>query len=323
MARGYYINYLFEYSKIFEKIEQNNYKKINFFIDLQSISTGFYNKETILVEIGKYAENNQISDLLFTEFYNFLETLHTKFKRFDPHFITFYDDGKCSQNKSLSKDYKKENSIKNIVLLDNEHLQLFRDIKKYYFNKIHTFFNRHISSVYYLKEYEADFIPFYCLQNNLFDSTDTNVINIILSKDKDLLQCCQFKNTYQIVNNFKRGIKRSISDIYDDYNAIGYIYKNFKYGILTSKFVPWVLALSGDEADGVTGIKNIGPAKAVKILESMVTNMPKNVNELINLHNQKQLPKIISENIDIVSLAYKLTSFEEQLKRVPPNFLKC
>lgn len=323
MARGYYINYIFEYSKIFEKIEQYKYNKINFFIDLQSISTGFYNKDTILVEIGKYAENNQISDLLFTEFYNFLENLYHKFKKYDPHFITFFDDGKCLQNKSLSYDYKKENSIKNIVLLDNEHLQLFKDIKKYYFQKIHTFFNRHISTVYYLKEYEADFIPFYCLQNNLFDSSELNVINIILSKDKDLLQCCQYKNTYQIVNVFKRGLKKSISDIYDDNNAISYIYKKFKYGILTAKHIPWILALSGDEADGIIGIKQVGPATAVKILEGMTGNMPNNVNELLNLHNLKKLPKIISDNIDTVALAYKLASFEEQLKRVSPNFLKC
>lgn len=323
MAKNYYINYIFEYSKIYEKINELKYKKINFFIDLQSIATGFYNKDTVLVEIGYYAENNKISDLLFNEYFNFAENLYNKFKGYDPHFIVFYDDGFCQQNKSILKQYKSGNSIKNVVSLDDDHLQLFRDIKKYYFNKINLFFNRHISSVYYLKDYEADFIPHYCIKNNLYDSQDPNIINIILSKDKDLLQTCEYNNTYQIVTNFKRGIKKRISDIYDDNNAISYIYKNFKPGILTAKHIPLLLAFAGDAADGIPGITDIGPAKAVKILESMYNNMPNSVGELKNLYNQKLLPKIIMDNINIVTLAYKLTSFDEQISRIPSSYFEA
>lgn len=322
MARNYYINYTFEYNRIFEKINEFNYKKINFFIDLQSIATGFYNKDTVLIEIGYYAENNKISDLLFNEYYSFAENLYNRFKLYDPHFIVFYDDGYCQQNKSLMKQYKSGNSIKNVISLDDDHLQLFKNIKKYYFNKINLFFNRHISAVYYLKEYEADFIPYYCLKNNLYDSQDDNIMNVILSKDKDLLQTCQYKNTYQIVTNFKRGIKKRISEIYDNQNAISYIYKKFKPGILTAKNIPLLLALSGDEADGVIGLKDIGPAKAVKLLESMNNNMPNSSSELKNLYNEKKLPKIILDNFERVLLAYKLTSFEEQISRIPMAFFE-
>lgn len=321
MARGYYINYIIEYSKIFEKLNQHNYNKINFFIDLQSIATGFYNKDTVLVEVGRYAENNKISDLLFNEFYNYLENLYNRFQKYDPYFVTFYDDGYCQQNRTLLKEYKSENSIKHTILLDDEYLQLFKNIKKYYFNKIFKIFNRHVSSVFYLKEYESDFIPHYCLKNNLFDSNEPNVLNIILSKDKDLLQTCQFKNTYQIVTTFRQKKQERFCQIYDDNNAITYMYKNFKPGILTSKDIPLLLALSGDEADGVPGITGIGPAKAVNLLQGLYNvGIPNNVNELMNLYNQNKLPKIISDNIKKIKISYQLTSFEEQISRIPTTF---
>lgn len=322
MARGYYINYIIEYGKIYDKINHHKYKKINFFIDLQSIATGFYNKDTVLVEIGRYAESNKISNLLYNEFYNYLENLYNKFQKFDPYFITFYDDGYCQQNRTIFKEYKSENSTKNIVLLDDQHLQLFRDIKKYYFNKINKNFNKKISTVYYLKEYEADFIPYYCIKNNIFDSKENDVINIILSKDKDLLQTCQFKNTYQIVTIFKRGTQSRFCEIYDDQNAISYIYKKFRPGILTSKDIALILALAGDEADGVPGIKNVGPATAIKLLESMNKNIPNNVNELMNLYNNDNLPSTIMKNINDVKISYQLTSFDEQLSRMPTTFFQ-
>lgn len=322
MARGYYINYIFEYRKIFEKINQYKYQKINFFIDLQSIATGFYNKDTILIEISKYAENNEISNLLLTEYYKYLQNLYIKFKQYDPYFITFYDDGYCSQNKTIQKNYKSGSGIQHSLLLEQDQIQLFRNIKKYYFEQIQKKFTNNISKIFYLKQYESDFIPYYCLKNNLFDSQESNVINIILSKDKDLLQCCQWKNTYQIVSMFQRGIGKRAEYIFDDVNAISYIHKKFKPGILTSKHIPLLLALSGDQADGVAGIKGIGPSGAVKLLESMFSNMPSTSLDLQTYTKMDKLPKVVQENIDLVINSFKLTSFEEQLQRIPINYLE-
>ena len=321
--RGYYINYNIEYSKIFNMINKFNYKKINFFIDLQSIATGFYNRDTILVEMGRYAENNRISGLLYNEFYNYIENLYKRFYQYDPYFVTFYDDGQCKQNRSILKDYKNSSSIKNTIYLDDEQLQLFKQVKQYYFNKIYKSFNRHISTVFYLEEYEADFIPHYCLRNGLFDSQEPEVINIILSKDKDLLQTCQFLNTYQIVVVFQKSKQQRFCELYDDKNALTYIYKRFRPGILSSKHIPLILSLSGDEADSIYGIKSIGPAKAVGLLESMYeTGIPQNVNELINSYRKKELPKIISDNIETVKKNLQLTSFDEQLSRIPKNYFQ-
>ena len=310
-----YIKYNFEYGPIYDIINKFNKKKINFFIDLQSICTGFYNRDVVLMEVGRYVSDGAISDILLTEYRNYLINLYTRFKKYDPYFVTFFDDGACLQNRSINTDYKNKSSMDNIQV-EVENIQLFRSIKKYYFQKIYEQYNLKpdVSKAFYLREYEADCIPHYCLMNNLFDSQDSDVINVMLSKDKDLLQTCKFKNTYQAVTGFKTSKENRgrYSKLLDYDNCIEYIYPNFKRGILNASHIPLILAIMGDKSDVVEGIKNIGPAKAIKLIQDY--NLPTSINEL---KQKKDLPNIIKENLDLIINNLRIVDFEEQIKRIP------
>jgi hypothetical protein len=305
------LRYNFNYKSIYDIIEKNNKKRINFFIDLQSICTGFYNRDVVLMEVGRYATEGKISDILLSEYRTYMINLYTRFQRNDPYFITFFDDGVCAQNRSLNKEYKNKNSIDNLQM-EVENIQLFRSIKKYYFQKIFEQYNKKpdVSKAFYLKEYEADLIPHYCIKNNLFDAQESDVVNLILSKDKDLLQTCKFENTYQAVSGYKAS--KGYSRIFGNDDAIEYIYPGFKRGILNSSHIPLILAISGDKSDVVTGIKGIGPARAVKIIQDY--NLPKTIDEL---KLSKNLPNIIKENLELIINNLKIVDFEEQIKRIP------
>ncbi|MCK9439486.1 MAG: hypothetical protein WC188_03955 [Candidatus Caldatribacteriota bacterium] len=317
----YYIKYAIKYSLIYDILQKLNKKKINFFIDLQSIAKGFYNKDVVLVELGRYATENKVSDILIDELKNFLNDLFVHFKKYDPFFTIFYDDGFCQQQKAIDGAYKAGRSFQNIIV-DNHDIELFRQIKKYYYLKIEKQFTiKDLSQVYYLREYEADFIPHYCIRSGLYDSDDIDVLNIILSVDKDLLQTCQFKNTIQCITSFKQNLnKRGFQiqfDAYDDDNAISYINKKFKRGILTSKYIPMILAIGGDKADEIPGIPKIGPTRAIDLIINH--NIPITINELkakLNL-----MPDIIKSNFELISKNYKMISFDEQLKRVSKNIM--
>jgi hypothetical protein len=293
---------------------------------LQSIAKGFYNKDVILVELGRYATEGKVSEILIEELKEFLNSLYRQFKIYDPFFVISYDDGYCAQQKIIDSSYKSGRSTLNLIIDNDEQIQLFREIKKYYYQKIeHMFTKKDLSKVYYLKEYEADLIPHYCIINGLFDSDQSDVLNVILSVDKDLLQCCKFTNTIQCVTSFIQNPNRNKGgyviqfDAYDNQNAISYINKKFKRGILTAEYIPMILAIGGDKADGVPGIRGIGPTKAIDLIINH--SIPITAEELKWKLNT--MPDIIKNNFEMINKNYKLISFEEQLKRIPKQvFIK-
>lgn len=294
--------------------------RIIFFIDLQSIAKGLYKKDNIFFELKYYIENNTVSNCLLDEYKKFLNELWLKYKIFKPFFVTFYDDGKNEQNALIHSDYKGGRSLLNDIIQDDEELKLFYQIKKYYYIKIKEHFTNNSGKVFYLKNYESDMIPYHCISKNLFNSKNSDCLNVILSCDKDLLQCCEFNNTIQCTNRFyssKESDKRLKIELYDFKNAISYLYEGFKPGNLTAKHIPILLSISGDKADKISGIKGLGYAKAIRLLENH--NIPDNLDDLRRLNFEGKLPKMISENFKIIERNIKLISFTEQLSRTKFN----
>lgn len=314
----YYIKYQIKYQLIYEMLYKLNKRKINFFIDLQSIAKGFYNKEVVLVEIGRYATEGKISDILIYELKDFLNGIYNNFRQFDPFFVLFYDDGYCSQQKSIDSSYKSGRSTLQLLMDNDQEIELFRHIKKYYFQKIKTDFTKpDLCDVYYLNEYEADFIPHYCVTNGLYDSDSNEVLNVILSIDKDLLQTCKFNNTIQCITSFVKDVQKGGFKInfetFDNDNAICYINKKFKRGILTAESIPMILAIAGDKSDGIEGIRGIGRVKASELIINH--DIPLTIKELkLKLDS---MPDIIKNNFKLIEKNYKMISFDEQLSRVP------
>lgn len=313
-----YIKYQIPYHLIFEIMRKTNKRFIRFFVDFQGISKGLYNRNNVFYELKYYIDNRCPSETLIEEYRGFLNNLYKRFREFNPFFITFYDDGRNEQNLILDSGYKSGRSSIPDLLQDDKELQLYYHIKSLYFTKIENRFTKNrVGKVFYLKEYESDLIPFYCISNNLFESGEKYVLNVILSLDKDLLQCCMFRNTIQCTNRFfpsKTGSKRLAIELFDDRTAISYIYSKFKPGRLTAKYIPLILAIAGDKADKIEGIKGYGPAKAISLIENL--NVPCTIWELQKYHHEGKLPQIISNNLTMVIKNLKMILFEEQIKRI-------
>jgi len=312
--RNKYIKIAIPYNKIIDILKNQKFKRIIFYIDLQSIAKGLYQKNNIFFEINYYINNGKPSKQLLIEYKNLLNRIYKICKFYSPFFITFYDDGINQQNTTISSNYKGGRSTFSDFLENDDDIKLFKKIKKNYFLQIEQYFNKpNLSKVYYLKEYESDLIPYYVIKNDLFNSKQPTTLNVILSNDKDLLQTCKFKNTIQVTNRFfpsKLGKKQLGMDIYNNKTAIQYIYKNFKIGNLTAEYIPLLLSLIGDKADKILGLKGVGPAKAIKLIETY--DLPP---EIYELKQHSNLPKIISENLDLIIQNYQLISFDEQLQR--------
>jgi 5'-3' exonuclease len=309
-----YLKYRIPYNLINEALK--SYKNLVIFLDLNSIARGFYNRDVILSELNNYVESKQLPTLLIKELKEFLNNLHSSYKQFNPKFCIFYDLGFNEQNKSVSNSYKinRTNETKT-YLIDDEERALYYQIKQYYFEEINKQFNiKGLCKVVFLDKYESDFVPFYFI--NKYDFTkDPNTMNLILSVDKDLLQCCQLPNTYQAISVYLKSESRIESVLYNDVNAVKYLSKTFQPdNFITSKYVPLILALAGDKSDGIDGIKKgLGFVSVIKMIK--LYNLPPDFN------STQTLPNDISPYKLNIQTNLSLTSFERQISRIPQQVL--
>lgn len=289
-------------------MQDNYFKNIIFYIDLLSIARGLYNKNTLLFEIDSYFESRQPPKFFIDELKLFLNNLWMNFRNYNPFFIIFFDQGYCKQNNDLLNTYKERRNYNQYIDIGDDEKDLLKKIKEHYLSEIEkNFTKQNISVVINLNEYESDFIPYFVLQNNLLNSNDKSTLNVILSLDKDLLQCCEFENVIQYVTLFNK--KELVFTVYHNENAISYFYKNFKRGLLSAKYIPLLLAIAGDKADNIEGIKNIGYSKAYNLI------IQYKLEPDINLSTK--LPKELEPYRQQIINNYQLISFKSQITRIP------
>jgi 5'-3' exonuclease len=309
MSKSNYLKYIIPFQLIYDKIKVNNYKNVIFYIDLLSISRGFYNKEVINLELANYVGTKEMPTLFIDELKIFLNNLYSKFKFYNPKFVIFFDNGECIQNTTINKFYKENRASDKYFYLEENQKELMRGIKNYYLNRVNEEFNKKgLSYILYSKQYELDLIPHFVISNNYLNSKDNDTLNIILSIDKDLLQTLVFRNTVQAVSTYRKSTGVELN-LFDFENAISYIFSGFKRGGLTAEFIPLILAMAGDKIDGIKSVPSVGVSTAIKYIQ--MYNLPHIVDEStvfgLKLENYKGL---IIDNL-------KLTCFNKQIERLP------
>ena len=311
MAVSNYLKYLIPYSLLYEKLNtEKQYKNIIFYLDVLSISRGFYNKAVIDKEIGNYMTTREMPTLYIQELKEFLNTIYSKFKYYNPKFVLFFDGGMCIQNTTISKFYKANRASQKYFYLEESHKELYGKIKDYYLNEVNTGFNKPgLSCVLASQQYEMDLAPHYVITNNMLNSQSPNILNVILSIDKDLLQTCKFPNAVQAVSLYKKSQSKIDMHLYDNSDAVSYIHKGYKRGGLTAEYIPLILAMSGDKIDGIDGIPRVGPATAIKMIQRY--NLPPIITK------DTPLPGELQEHQQKLIDNVRLTSFDEQISRIP------
>ena len=302
-----YIKYNIQHNFIFDVIKsKSSVRTITFFIDLQSIARGLYNKKVVELEISNYDENRKIYTLP-KELFEYLRGIESVYKKYDPFFIIFYDKGRSRYHHAIDSSYKSNRKILN---MDSIYADIYMKLKDFYFQIIYETFNNYNNCiVLYLDSYESDFIPHYVISKGYLDSNNENNINIILSADKDLLQTTKFPNTYQYVVSYKNN-KYEMS-LYDKRNGLKYIYPRFKPGVLDTAYIPLILSIAGDSADNIVGIKGFGYKKAIDFIIKYQLRP-----DLSNIESVKDLI-----DVSLVKRNYKLISFDYLIEHINKQVL--
>jgi len=317
MAIKHYLKYVIPHKEIYNEINAKKYKRINFYIDLASISRGFFSKTVIKLELGNYVSSGgKMPTIFISELKEFLNNLYRSYKQYNPKFVLFIDEGGSIQNVTVDSTYKEgRGNAYDAFMLATEEIELFKQIKKYYFKEICTgiFDHKGLSTIINLGNYESDLVSEFVLANGYIDSDEPDTFNVTVSSDKDLLQVCRFNNSVQAISVYRKSKKQLFSHIFNDIDAITFLHNKFLTGILTSEYIPLILALAGDKADDIKGLRGIGYAKAIKLI--MTYDLPPEITP------QTDLPEVLDINRQLIYDNFRMTSFKSQITRLNPTMI--
>jgi hypothetical protein len=296
----------------------SNTKDINMYIDLNSINKSFFNIDTVLLEL----RDDFKSLIMVKDLVKLLKRISEEFSESDVRFMIYYDEGGSIQNKSIDPEYKanRKNFLDNYIVkgvITEEDKKRYGEIRKQYFKFINEkFFSSNKVSNVSLGNYEADLVAHYCIVNNLI-RPEKNPTNIIFSADKDLLQTVYLPNTYQITISYFSSKKAWEHNIWDNENALQKLNKKYDFNKykLGADYIPLVLAMAGDDADNVKNLyRGMGEVTALNMIKSY--EIPSVITE------ETHFPEPLRPYKDKLILNFKLTSFDEQIKRIPEEILE-
>lgn len=318
----------YTYLKSFLQIQQDiNYKKnLNLFFDVKNI-LGLTFMENIMAGLYNNTQlYNTIDFSILVSFMNHIKRLKDFFCEYyeNVNFIYFMDNGESYYHKNLHIGYKQNRTITS--KLSKEILNGFMEIYHTNLNITNKVMNK-IKDTYFicLENWESDLIPYYVIRDNLIDN---NSLNITFSNDKDMFQNIRLNNSYSYVKNYFR----KTDFILNEENAINYYLKDYKIKekvIEVLYYFDLLLAISGDDSDGIDGIKGIGPKTAYNLIVHLLKEEVLNdnyylfINEIYN-NEEKFKNKILSlqpkiksisklqKNIDKIIRNIKLISYEYQ-----------
>jgi len=252
-----------------------NKEKIRMFIDLRNSIPVFFdeNATKLLLKDPKLSILQFVDSVLL-----FMDYISHIFTQLPVEFIFFYEKGRSEYHKSLNKEYKSNRQGAYLILSPDE-VEKAKDLNIKCFDALYSMFENFSGiGVFKLNYFEADFIPHYII--NVLDDmyeNNTRYFNVILSNDKDMFQTN--KSDLSTVC-LRKEYRKKATSVIDFNNMYSELIKD-KDAIIENtdkNFIADILALSGDESDGVKGIKGIGYKTAFNIFKHIQLRL----NEIYN-----------------------------------------
>jgi hypothetical protein len=318
----------YSYLKSFLQIQQDiNYKKtLNLFFDVKNI-LGLTFMEHIMAGLYNNTQlYNTIDFSILISFMNHIKRLKDFFYDYyeNINFIYFMDNGESYYHKNLHVGYKQNRTITSN--LSKEILNGFMEIYHTNLNITNKVMNK-IKDTYFicLENLESDFIPYYVIRDNLINCDS---LNITFSNDKDMYQNIRLNNSYSYVKNYFK----KTDFILNEENTVNYYLKDNKVKekiIDVLYYFDFLLSLSGDDGDGIDGIKGVGPKTSYKLIihllqenifsdnyyefiENIYNDEEHFKNKILSLEPKIKAIKSLQNNIDKVIRNIKLISYEYQ-----------
>lgn len=312
--------------------------KLHVYVDLKNVLTAIFIPKVVNEIVVNTSTMSFMDSSIFQSCLNFASFWRRYGYKFGLECEVFFctDIGRSVYHLNIDKKYKANREIAKFgdSLVHDAELKNIRDknfiLAEQVCNMIpnvHFFCLRHL---------ESDFLPYY-LMSRYYKET-TNVLHIVCSNDKDLLQAILrpfavqiFKNTDNTGSHRNILTKKMVLSHYTKIHKLKSPKSQIKNSKLAAEVDPnWITGMMscvGDGGDDVDGVKGIGELKALEIfhqksiLEKTV-GTPSELEDRISSGGQffledqiglsqldKNWQKVFIEN-PLVTKAYKLISLE-------------
>jgi len=302
---------------LLSRIINENTACVNLFVDVRSVAPAFFKEQQLKLVINDetnidlYVRKTLLNFLKFVDFH--IQLIAFELQR-TPRIFFFSDIGQSEYHKQIDKSYK-ENRGSPIILTEEEYIrskQLVNGLLEAFGNLISF-----IPGIFYLHLHymESDFLPYYILKNFSFSK---NEVFIIVSRDKDLAQCLALypETSYQFFLDHK-GQKTLL----DAKSVVSYHFKVNTDKMYPPQLIALGLAIAGDNADNIIGIKQIGYKRFLSIIDHVESqnNIQWSLDNMQNLEyllssdvkkpTIKNLIEKIRQNRDLIEKNLKLVDF--------------
>ena len=302
---------------LLSRIINENTACVNLFVDVRSVAPAFFKEQQLKLVINDetnidlYVRKTLLNFLKFVDFH--IQLIAFELQR-TPRIFFFSDIGQSEYHKQIDKSYK-ENRGSPIILTEEEYIrskQLVNGLLEAFGNLISF-----IPGIFYLHLHymESDFLPYYILKNFSFSK---NEVFIIVSRDKDLAQCLALypETSYQFFLDHK-GQKTLL----DAKSVVSYHFKVNTDKMYPPQLIALGLAIAGDNADNVIGVKQIGYKRFLSIIDHVESqnNIQWSLDNMQNLEyllssdvkkpTIKNLIEKIRQNRDLIEKNLKLVDF--------------
>ena len=310
-----YLPYYPKYSYLDNIIKDSGKHKLNIYVDMKNAYSTIYSKWASEEIIQNTKRCRHIDLSLFTAFLEFISfhKQYAKKRNISINVCFFFDRGQSIYHQQINKDYKGNRGIADFFDLDRADSDLYWKVINKNWDLIYKVGNKIPGvSIIRIEYIESDFIPYYAIHRTLENSND--YAHVVYSNDKDMYQILTQPNIFQF-------IKKKTSKILTSKNTVEYLLKSDDDLPLDATWIPFLLAILGDDADGYKGVKGVGPKSIIKVIPNILEQFG-NMNNIYNHVNKKEklfnseyrtnnkiMQKIVDQQ-DIVISNLKLASYE-------------
>lgn len=267
-----FFSYYPKYDYLDKLFNLNPKEHLNVFVDVKGCSPALFSEWGVKYIIEDSKQSKHLNMSYFAGVIEFIAWhKHYCQKRnltLNMHF--FMEQGKSIYHNSVYKEYKSNRILSDFFGLDLADQEYFKKVMDLNYNLLEYTINKIPNcSFYKLKYVEADFIPWYLLEYLIPGSEQKQSINLIYTRDKDMLQCLKFPNTYQ----YYRANWHETTSVITPKSLLRH-WAKLKENVELDRVAEWFplfLSMLGDNSDSIPGIKGVGYKVIIKFLNEIVS----------------------------------------------------
>lgn len=294
-----FFSYYPKYDYLDKLFNLNPKEHLNVFVDVKGCSPALFSEWGVKYIIEDSKQSKHLNMSYFAGVIEFIAWhKHYCQKRnltLNMHF--FMEQGRSIYHNTVYKEYKSNRILSDFFGLDLADQEYFKKIMDLNYNLLEYTINKipHCS-FYKLKYVEADFIPWYLLEYLIPRSEQKESINLIYTRDKDMLQCLKFPNTYQ----YYRANWHETTSVITPKSLLRH-WAKLKENVELDRVAEWFplfLSMLGDNSDSIPGIKGVGYKVIIKFLNEIVTTYGGDPDKMYD---------IVMNGNDVLSESFKYT----------------